>query len=382
MDNISTGRLVDEIAQRTGLAKGDVQKAVDALGETIVETLARGGRVELSGLASFTVEEKAPRLWRNPRTGRTTVVPVTRRIRVRMSQAVKRRVAADTLATGSGLYVGAADDPWMAETKQQLAEIGYEVATGESFAAALASSRQRPAQLSFVMVGPSIADGAYAELARALKLDPSSAMLPIVRGRSEHDDVSRPSTVQVVPDDEFDSPETAAELVRDEAERWREEKFFFGRQVTLKSPSDAASVESLKRMLEGFYRDALADETEAYKTLSAFRESIDNAAMHGNGNRADKMLAVTLMQDDERLALDVKDEGSGFDFEARLGTSTGSDAASVARERLGRGSAGGLGMRLMHECVDEVRYGDGGTRVTLLKRRRRARTKPFEDSVP
>ncbi|GAF71308.1 unnamed protein product, partial [marine sediment metagenome] len=214
-------------------------------------------------------------------------------------------------------------------------------------------------------------DTDYTIVASSLKLDPATSMLPVVRGMSEPSGLERPDAVVIVPDATFDSVDAAVELVRDEVERWREEKHLFGRLVTLRSPSDERSVEKLKSILEKFYADALSrDATEDYKTLSAFREAIDNAAHHGNRGRRDRHLTVNLMQNDDRLAIDVKDEGPGFDHERLLLATTSGTAAGVARERLGEGLAGGLGLRLMAECVDEVRYAEDGSRVTLVKRRR------------
>ncbi len=209
----------------------------------------------------------------------------------------------------------------------------------------------------------------YLVIARELKLDPATAMLPLVRGTEGAGGAERPGGVTIVPDGVFDSVASGVRLVREEAERWREEKHYFGRQVTLRSPSDGPSIEQLKAALEQFYAGALADETEAYKTLSAFREAIDNSAAHGNSNRADRYLTVTLMQDDARLALDVKDEGPGFDHAELVEKAKRAGSADRARERITKGEAGGIGMKMMAECVDEVRYSEGGSRVTLVKRR-------------
>ena len=352
------------------MTKKAVQRVVDALSESVADALARGNRVELRGLASFSVTESAPRLGRNPKTGKAIMIPVTRRVRARVARAVRRRVAESGASGGSGVYIAAEGDPWAEELRSRLAEGGYQLSVGASLDEALRASRRRPDEISFVMVGPSVDDAGYASIARQVKLDSSTAMLPLVRGRVDLSGLDRPGVVQVMPDATFDSPASALALVKSEAERWREEKHYFGRQVTLRAPSDEASVEELKKLLESFYKDALADETEAYKTLSAFREAIDNAASHGNRYDPSRYLTVTLMEDAERLALEVKDEGQGFDYEVFLAESDSGDAASLTRSRLERGAPGGLGLRLMSECVDELRYSDGGSRVTLVKRRR------------
>ena len=370
MENVSTSQLMDEIAARTGQPRKVVQVTLDGLTEIIASKLAAGGRVEIRGFASFSVEERAPRMGRNPRTGKAILIPMTRRVKMRMAQAVKRRVAEASLSTGAGIVVALEGDPWAEELRLGLAGIGYEVTIGEDFDSAFKASKKKIQSIAFVMICPLIDDVNYLVIARELKLNPATSMLSLVRGAEGGGTGESPSGVVIVPDGVFDSVESGVALVRDEAERWREEKHYFGRQVTLRSPSDDESVEQLKAVLEQFYHDALSDETEAYKTLSAFREAIDNAAAHGNRGMANKFLTVTLMQDKERLALDVKDEGPGFDYEKAIEKAQAAESADRARERITRGEAGGIGVKMMTECADEVRYLDYGSRVMLVKRRR------------
>jgi anti-sigma regulatory factor (Ser/Thr protein kinase) len=138
--------------------------------------------------------------------------------------------------------------------------------------------------------------------------------------------------------------------------------------VTLRSPSDPISVEALHATIGLFFAGTVPEETEAYKTLSAFREAVDNAAVHGNAGSPERILTVTLVRDAESLSLEVKDEGPGFDHERRLGSAPSERSADWARRRIEKGGAGGLGIKLMAECVDEVRYSEGGSRVVLVKR--------------
>ncbi len=48
----------------------DVERIVNVIFGEIVDALARGDRVELRGFGAFTVKHRAPRIGRNPRTGR------------------------------------------------------------------------------------------------------------------------------------------------------------------------------------------------------------------------------------------------------------------------------------------------------------------------
>ena len=61
--------LIDAVSERTGLAKSDSARAIDAVLGTITETLQSGDTVTLPGFGSFVVRTRAERSGRNPRTG-------------------------------------------------------------------------------------------------------------------------------------------------------------------------------------------------------------------------------------------------------------------------------------------------------------------------
>ena len=45
--------LIQEVSERTGLAKKDAEKAVNAVLDTVADTLAQGDKVQLIGFGSF-----------------------------------------------------------------------------------------------------------------------------------------------------------------------------------------------------------------------------------------------------------------------------------------------------------------------------------------
>ena len=63
-------QLVEAIAQKTGLKKKDAEAAVSALVDATVAALADGDKVQISGLGTLAVKEKAARTGRNPQTGK------------------------------------------------------------------------------------------------------------------------------------------------------------------------------------------------------------------------------------------------------------------------------------------------------------------------
>ncbi|WP_069469893.1 HU family DNA-binding protein [Candidatus Marithrix sp. Canyon 246] len=66
---MNKSELVQAVADLSELTKTDAAKAVDALLESIKDTLAKGDTVTLIGFGTFGVRERAARVGRNPRTG-------------------------------------------------------------------------------------------------------------------------------------------------------------------------------------------------------------------------------------------------------------------------------------------------------------------------
>jgi integration host factor subunit beta len=56
-------------AQNSRLFQRDVEKIVDAVLNAIVSALARGDRVELRGVGTFSIRKRPARTGRNPRNG-------------------------------------------------------------------------------------------------------------------------------------------------------------------------------------------------------------------------------------------------------------------------------------------------------------------------
>ena len=62
--------LVQTIAeQNPHLYQRDVERIVNTIFEEIIDTMARGERVELRGFGAFSVKKRDARMGRNPRTG-------------------------------------------------------------------------------------------------------------------------------------------------------------------------------------------------------------------------------------------------------------------------------------------------------------------------
>ena len=67
--------LIDEVVKHSDLSKKDSEAIVQAVLDSIVESLKNGGKVELRGFGSFRLRERASRQGRNPKTGEKVFVP-------------------------------------------------------------------------------------------------------------------------------------------------------------------------------------------------------------------------------------------------------------------------------------------------------------------
>lgn len=69
--------MIEEIASRTNLTKADAARAVNAVLDTIVETVAKGDDVTLPGFGSFKSVQRAAREGKNPKTGEKLQIAAT-----------------------------------------------------------------------------------------------------------------------------------------------------------------------------------------------------------------------------------------------------------------------------------------------------------------
>jgi DNA-binding protein HU-beta len=76
--NMKKAELIDAVATKSELTKQDSKKAVDALFETISNTLAKEEKIQLIGFGTFEVRERAARTGRNPQTGEEMTIPASK----------------------------------------------------------------------------------------------------------------------------------------------------------------------------------------------------------------------------------------------------------------------------------------------------------------
>ena len=72
--------------------KAAANRIVDAVFDTIVETMKRGEEVAVSGFGTFRVAKRAAREGRNPKTGEKIHIPASTKPKFRAAKALKEAV--------------------------------------------------------------------------------------------------------------------------------------------------------------------------------------------------------------------------------------------------------------------------------------------------
>lgn len=84
--------LIEKVASATDLTKKDASAAVEAVFDTITETLSNEEKVQIIGFGTFEVRERAARKGRNPQTGEEIQIPASKVPAFKAGKALKDSV--------------------------------------------------------------------------------------------------------------------------------------------------------------------------------------------------------------------------------------------------------------------------------------------------
>ena len=89
--------LVEALAARfSQLTQRDAEFAVKAILDAMGDALVKGHRIEIRGFGSFSVNRRAPRIGRNPRSGESVMIPEKRVPHFKPGKALREQVDAKT----------------------------------------------------------------------------------------------------------------------------------------------------------------------------------------------------------------------------------------------------------------------------------------------
>lgn len=131
--------------------------------------------------------------------------------------------------------------------------------------------------------------------------------------------------------------------------------------VSVSCGSRVEWIDPMQTLAEKIFALAGFDEESSYWPVLAVREAVMNAVLHGNRERADRLVHIEYRVSESEIEVRICDQGSGFD-------------PQVLRDPLSAEnllSEGGRGVYLMRQFMDEVSFSfpdSGGTCISLVKR--------------
>lgn len=84
--------LINQVADRAGLARTDAARAIETMLELVTSTLKRGDEVRLVGFGNFSVTRRKASIGRNPRTGEAMQIKSSAQPKFRPGKILKDAV--------------------------------------------------------------------------------------------------------------------------------------------------------------------------------------------------------------------------------------------------------------------------------------------------
>ncbi|MFZ3485316.1 HU family DNA-binding protein [Sphingomonas sp. 3-13AW] len=84
--------LIGQVADLSGLGRGDATKAVEAVFESISTALKKGDEVRLVGFGTFSVSKRKASTGRNPRTGEPMTIKASSQPKFKAGKGLKDSV--------------------------------------------------------------------------------------------------------------------------------------------------------------------------------------------------------------------------------------------------------------------------------------------------
>lgn len=92
METLNKKALADAVAEAAGVTKKVAAVAIDAVFENIASTVAKGGKVDISGFGKFEVTERSARTGINPATKEKITIAASKAPKFKAAKAFKDAV--------------------------------------------------------------------------------------------------------------------------------------------------------------------------------------------------------------------------------------------------------------------------------------------------
>lgn len=81
--------LIDQVVEETDFTRSDITKVVNTLLDVLKQGIQNDGTVQIIGLGTFDVKDRAAREGRNPQTGEKIRIKASKTVRFRPGKALK-----------------------------------------------------------------------------------------------------------------------------------------------------------------------------------------------------------------------------------------------------------------------------------------------------
>ncbi len=203
-----------------------------------------------------------------------------------------------------------------------------------------------------------------------LKVDTAYSMTSVIMLYEKGTDVARINGFRVWENDYLIDPfdiSNLFSLAESELRRVPRDKNVFTQQVRFEFTSERPQVDKALKLVDKVLKRLDVDDTDLTALYAALKEGIDNAVLHGNRHDPSKTVSVNVVIDPAKITFIIEDEGVGFDYEYFLSQLDSKEAFERAKQRIGQGGRGGLGILLMHKCSDRLQYSGTGNVVRIEK---------------
>jgi CheY-like chemotaxis protein/anti-sigma regulatory factor (Ser/Thr protein kinase) len=209
-------------------------------------------------------------------------------------------------------------------------------------------------------------------ICETLKLDRETNRIPIIMttALSGHEDKVR--GLQVGADRYLTKPFTADQLrqAMNDAFGWLDELGKHGTEGAIRFhlQSDTQYLEELNHLLGSLFLYSGLAPAQIRQLTTAVRELGTNAIEWGHQKQAERIVTVDYRIDPEKVTIDIKDTGPGFNPQNLPHAANPDDPVQhmMIRETLGL-REGGFGILMTRGLVDELTYNEKGNEVRLVK---------------
>jgi len=130
------------------------------------------------------------------------------------------------------------------------------------------------------------------------------------------------------------------------------------KKIQINIPSENKYIKKVSaRILSSLASHRISDE-KAFDVKLCVEEAVRNAIVHGNHAERARTVKTIYWIKDERITIEVEDEGSGFDHNL-LPDPT--DTNYIMRNS-------GRGVYLIKKLMDEVEFNTSGNKITMVKK--------------